>query len=242
MGDVAWWDPDEKTLRCVGCGERGDDREGPAEAHSVAGRSAQREADRRSQRREDRIRTAHPRIGGLLLAAFADPQSTRAWSEGAEGERKVGRQLDTMQADGVIVLHDRRIPGRRSNIDHVVVAPSGVWVVDTKRYRGKVERRDIGGWLHRVDRLYVAGRDRTVLVEQVLGASGVVAKAVDHGPVRPALCFVDGDWGLFTRPFEINGVLIAWPKALVTAIERPGEFGERVPEMADHLARAFPPA
>jgi hypothetical protein len=40
-----------------------------------------------------------------------------------------------------VVLHDRRIPGRRSNIDHLVIARSGVWVVDTKRYRGKVERR-----------------------------------------------------------------------------------------------------
>jgi len=242
VGDGAWWDSDEKTLRCLDCGDPEDDRQDPADTHGVAGGSAQREADRRSQRREDRIRAAHPRIGGLLLAAFADPQSTRAWSEGAEGERKVGRRLDTMQADGVIVLHDRRIPGRRSNIDHLVVAPSGVWVVDTKRYRGKVERRDIGGWFRRADRLYVAGRDRTVLVEQVLGARAVVAEAVDHGPVRPALCFVDGDWGLFTRPFEINGVLIGWPKALVAAIERPGEFADRVPEMADRLARAFPPA
>jgi hypothetical protein len=145
-----------------------------------------------------------------------------------------------MRAGGVIVLHDRRIPGRRSNIDHLVVAPSGVWVIDAKRYRGKVERRDVGGWLRRADRLFVAGRDRAVLVEQVLNAGAVVAEAVDDGLVRPALCFVDGDWGLFTRPFEINGVLIAWPKALVSAIERPGGFGDRMPEMADRLARVFP--
>jgi hypothetical protein len=44
-----------------------------------------------------------------------------------------------------LVLHDRAIPGTRSNIDHIAVVPSGVWVIDTKQYRGRVQRRDRGG-------------------------------------------------------------------------------------------------
>jgi hypothetical protein len=59
---------------------------------------------------------------------------------------------------------------------------------------------------------------------------------------RPALCFVDGEWGLFSRPFDLNGVHITRPKALVTAIEQPGGLADRVPETAELLAQTFLPA
>ena len=45
-----------------------------------------------------------------------------------------------------MVLHDRAVPGGRANIDHIAVVPSGVWVIDTKHYRGRLEQRDLGGW------------------------------------------------------------------------------------------------
>jgi hypothetical protein len=48
----------------------------------TAGSSARREHERRSSRREERIRTAHPKLGGLILALSSDPQSTRAWAHG----------------------------------------------------------------------------------------------------------------------------------------------------------------
>jgi hypothetical protein len=40
-----------------------------------------------------------------------------------------------------VVLHDREVPGTRANIDHLVVAGDGVWVVDTKRWAGVCDRR-----------------------------------------------------------------------------------------------------
>lgn len=33
-------------------------------------------------------------------------------------------------------VHDRRIPGSRANIDHIAVAATGVWVIDTKNATG----------------------------------------------------------------------------------------------------------
>jgi len=39
------------------------------------------------------------------------------------------------------ILHDRRIPGSRANIDHIVVAPSGVWIIDAKRYSDQLVQR-----------------------------------------------------------------------------------------------------
>jgi nuclease-like protein len=31
-----------------------------------------------------------------------------------------------------------RVSTSRANIDHIAIAPSGVWVIDSKRYKGRV--------------------------------------------------------------------------------------------------------
>jgi hypothetical protein len=35
-------------------------------------------------------------------------------------------------------LHDLAVPGSRANIDHLVIGPTGLWVVDSKAFRGRV--------------------------------------------------------------------------------------------------------
>ncbi|MBC7596691.1 MAG: NERD domain-containing protein [Kineosporiaceae bacterium] len=89
----------------------------------VAGASARREHDRRSQGRERRIRQSQPMWGGLILALTDDPQTTKAWAVGAEEEERLGRRLDNLAGENIRVLHDRRIPRTRANLDHIVVAP-----------------------------------------------------------------------------------------------------------------------
>jgi hypothetical protein len=102
-----------------------------------AGASAQREYERRKSKREQRVRTAHPRIGGFLLAVTDDPQSTKAWATGAAGEMVLGRRLDGLANETTFVLHDRRIPPKKANIDHIVISASGVFVIDAKKYNGR---------------------------------------------------------------------------------------------------------
>jgi len=36
-----------------------------------------------------------------------------------------------------VALHDRKVPGTRANIDHLVITPWDVWTIDAKRYVGK---------------------------------------------------------------------------------------------------------
>jgi hypothetical protein len=48
----------------------------------------------------------------------------------------VGLSLSRAVGRVGLVLHDRSVPGTRSNIDHLAVVPSGVWVIDTKHYAG----------------------------------------------------------------------------------------------------------
>lgn len=214
----------------------------------IAGGSALREYERRSAAREERVRAEHPRIGGLLLAMFDDPQSTRAWASGAMGEQRLGEMLAKVTGPTLRILHDRRIPGSRANIDHIVVCPAGVFVVDAKRYRDKrPELRVEGGWLRpRVETLLVGGRDRTSLVDGVLKQVGLVVGALADelgAPVRGVLCFVDGDWPLIGGAFSTRDVDVVWPRKLAAMLATPGPLDETaIAALHQRLARAFPPA
>ena len=53
--------------------------------------------------------------------------------DGLVAERVTGMQLNRLVAKGCIVLHD--IPAEVGNIDHVVIAPQGVFAVETKSFR-----------------------------------------------------------------------------------------------------------
>ncbi len=69
-------------------------------------------------------------------------RSADLWERGAQGEVEVARALESLP-DGWVVLHDLAWPGRpRANLDHVVIGPGGVFVVDAKNWSGRLEVRD----------------------------------------------------------------------------------------------------
>lgn len=49
-----------------------------------------------------------------------------------DGEKTVGQLLGTSRKPGWHVLHD--LPGRGFNVDHVLIAPQGVFVIETKTF------------------------------------------------------------------------------------------------------------
>lgn len=75
---------------------------------------------------------------GAAKTFWGPRQVTEAWRRGAEGEEAVGRYLDSLAGNGNFVLHDRRIANSRANIDHLLIGPGGVHVIDTKNYTGRV--------------------------------------------------------------------------------------------------------
>ena len=266
-GRRAAWNRSTRTvlcLQCAGAGAASDagrpdvdrpDVSGPASPPAEpapidlgrAGASAQAEFDRRHDRREAAVRTAHPRIGGLILALTDDPQSSRAWASGAVGERRFAAAMDGL-GQTVIALHDRRIPRSRANIDHVVVGPSGVFVVDAKRYQdASVDVRRSGGLFGTArEQLMVAGRDRTKLVAAMGWQLDAVRAALGDGPgfaavpVVAALCFIDGRFPLFGTlrmgPVEITGL-----RGLADLVARHGPLDAAARErVARHLADRLP--
>lgn len=87
-----------------------------------AGGSAGREADRARQVEQRLQRKARS-------AGFAADR----WERGAEGERRTAEALSTLEGRGWRVLHDRRAPNG-GNVDHVVIGPPGIAIVDAKNW------------------------------------------------------------------------------------------------------------
>ena len=209
----------------------------------TAGASAHREHERRRANRERRVREKHPRIGEALLALSDDPTHKTVWARGARGEEHVAKFLAKYLNEDVLVLHDRRIPGTRANIDHIAVAPSGVWVIDSKRYKGTVA---ISKPLFGKAKLTINGRDKTKLVDglamQVALVEAVMPELAPGVAVRGALCFVDADLPMLGK-LSFNGYSLLYPKALAKRINQSGPVGaERVRALAGALAHRFPSA
>ena len=222
--------------------------EASALERGVAGRSAQREHDRRRVARERRVREEHPVIGGALLAVFGDPQHTRAWGSGAEGERAVARRLDALDDRGVIALHDRRVPGSSANIDHIAVGPSGIYVIDAKyRETGRAQLRRPGSIFRpKPPQLWVGGRNCTKLVANMAKQVDVVKFVLPEElrpQVRAILALVNVDWGIFPTAFEIGEFLVAWPKEVARVVSRAGPLSAaEVRSTAGQLADRLKPA
>jgi hypothetical protein len=64
-----------------------------------------------------------------LVATSAELDKLRL---GFDAEVAVGQELDQLMRDGAAVFHD--MPADKFNIDHVVIAPQGVFAVETKGY------------------------------------------------------------------------------------------------------------
>jgi hypothetical protein len=84
---------------------------------------------------------------GLVAAAlvswrlrFRPSEQARTWQRGAHGERHTARLLDRLTRDGYVVFHDLAVPGSPANVDHLVIGPSGVFVIDSKQWSGSVQQ------------------------------------------------------------------------------------------------------
>lgn len=243
-----------KTVRCVECPTK---VQGVAELHQVkalavdappeevgiAGSSARREYERRKAKDEEELRQKWGKLGGIAVALSDEKLSTKAWAKGAIGEERLGARLDSLVSASFAVLHDRRIPGTKANIDHIAITPAGIWVIDAKRYKGRPELKIEGGILRpRAEKVMVGRRDCTKLVDGVLKQVDLVREVVDDLPVTGALCFVEADWPLIGGAFATRGVHVLWPTRLAKFLSETGEGVVDVASVREDLASRFKPA
>jgi hypothetical protein len=215
-----------------------------------AGASGRREHERRKAQREAEVNERHPRIGNVLLRLQDAPSHERAWATGSEGEEELGASLDK-NCPEVLVLHDRRMPRSQANIDHLAVSPSGVHVIDAKRYRGKiVVKKPLFG----PERLLIAGRDQTRLIDGLERQVGAVQSVLERVgvpdvPVHACLCFLNPEGWLAAsdlpifRTLGVRGFPLYIPRKLVKRLKQPGELdATAIRSLAESLVTALPAA
>lgn len=198
----------------------------------MAGESA-REVSKRSREKAER------------LLRHAD-----MYERGAVGEEQTAAVLSALPP-GWTVLHDVRWPGRRfANIDHIVIGPAGIFVIDSKNWSGQV--------LVAGSTLRQNGRSRETTVaacaDSALAVSELVPDLADA--VVPVICFVRAEpvsgWArdvmvcstanlvhmLMTRPIQLP------PEQMWTAARRLNaqldEAGRRAPVRTRSPRREVP--
>jgi hypothetical protein len=174
----------------------------------------------------------------MMSALFAMPNSVTAWQTGAAGEVKTGLLLEPLEAEGFRILHDRKIPRSRANIDHIVIGPPGIFVVETKSYSGSLQIRG--------DEVFVAGRRKNAWVDEVgreaAAVVGVLAEELAaHGwTVTPVIVVHRADLPWFKS--RVRGVLVVSGKDLVSRLRKaapvltPGDV-ERLSALGDARLR-----
>jgi hypothetical protein len=116
---------------------------------------------------------------GLAVAAlvgwrlrFRPSEQARTWQRGAHGERRTARLLDRLTCDGYVVFHDLAVPGSDANVDHLVIGPTGLFVIDSKQWTGSVHQSGDGLAWHNhypLDRTLAMVRWEAMAVGRLLG-------------------------------------------------------------------------
>ncbi len=132
----------------------------------------------------EQSRLAAERVARLKRQLDQAERATKAWDAGAAGERVVADKLSELVPRGWYVLHDVHWPGRpKANLDHVLVGPGGVVVVDAKNWTGEVRVASGVLWQGRYA--------RTQAVEGALAQCASVASVLSpphRRLVRPLIC------------------------------------------------------
>jgi hypothetical protein len=165
-----------------------------------------------------------PRLGLVLsvLAAgaagwglrFRPSPAARAWRRGAVGERRTARRLAPLERHGWAVLHDLAIPRSQANIDHLVIGPGGVFVIDSKQYRGRLQLDGSGRLWH----------GRYPLAPAL--------RAVSFEADQAALVLTDPDV-VVVPVMAVHGVQVPWGKVVMNGV--PVVAARRLPRMLRQL-------
>jgi Nuclease-related domain len=185
-----------------------------------------------------------PRLG-LIVAAlvaivagwglrFQPSPDAVAWRRGAAGERCTARRLAGLERHGWAVLHDLALPGSRANLDHLAIGPGGVFVIDSKQYRGQLQLDPTGRLWH--GRFPLSPALRAVSFEADQAALVLTDPDVVVVPVM-AIHGTQVPWGKVV----MDGVPVVPARRLPSMLrELPAVLGpERVAAMADQARLRF---
>jgi hypothetical protein len=143
-----------------------------------------------------------------------------------------------LERQGYQVFHDLAIPGSAANVDHLVVGPTGVFVIDSKRYRGHLH--------YSAGRLWYGRRPLDRTLDILWWEATQVAETLGFGPdlhVYPVLCvhIARLPW---LRELLVDGIPVLDAAALRPALQvtRQSLASEQVELVASQVRAGFQPA
>jgi Nuclease-related domain len=131
----------------------------------------------------DGVRSPAGLIAGRRRLRFRPSEQARTWQRGAHGERRTARLLRRLARDGFVIFHDLAAPGSDANLDHLVIGPTGLFMIDSKQWTGQVYQTTDGlAWHnhHRLDRTLETVRWEAQAISRLLGTRAAALLCV-HG-------------------------------------------------------------
>lgn len=156
-------------------------------------------------------------------------QDARKWERGAQGERQIASVLAGLP-DDYVVFHDLQLPGSKANVDHLVVAPHGVFAIDTKNFSNPVTRGRGRG----ADKLWT-GR-QPIRFDACKWEASTTAALIGVD-VTPTMCIIAPS--LPEPVFDFDEVSICDPKCLLASITNPGPEAIDVGLVAEKVKTVF---
>ncbi|MBN2161866.1 MAG: NERD domain-containing protein [Pontiellaceae bacterium] len=152
-------------------------------------------------------------VATAVLLAWGDRRLGN-YLKGAKGEEWVAHELAFLSAE-YTVFNGLRLGGGKQNFDHIIVGPGGVFVVETKNWKGSVEFRD--------GKLFAGGKEpsRPPLRQVKAATAELVAYVDDAGgselPVHSVLCFLGTR--LPEEVMNVNGVVVCSGTRLLEVLQ-----------------------
>ena len=148
-------------------------------------------------------------VAAAILLAWGDRRLGN-FLKGAKGEEWVAHELAFLSSE-YTVFNGLRLSGGKENFDHIIVGPAGVFIVETKNWKGSVEFRD--------GKLYAGGKEPSrPPLKQVKAATAELVSFIDDAgcgevPVHSVLCFLGTQ--LPEEVMNVNGVVVCKGERLI---------------------------
>lgn len=161
-------------------------------------------------------------VGVLLFLVAVAAAVVLAWGDrrlghflkGAIGEEWVAHELSFLGSE-YTVFNGLRFGGGKQNLDHVIVGPAGIFVVETKNWKGSVEFRE--------GKLFAGGKEpsRPPLSQVKTATAELVSYLESVGcgslPAHSVLCFLETE--LPEEIMNVSGVVVCSGTRLVEVLQ-----------------------
>ena len=141
----------------------------------------------------------------------------RVYSGGWAGEKQVTKLLGSKLSDDYLLLNDLRLRSGGGDIDHIVLGPNGIFVLETKNWSGDVTCH--GDKWQRAGKRSFKGSPSL----QVKRNAARVKQAVDASPSLRAL----GIW--------VEGIVVFTNKHATLHLNNPTVTVVRLPQLPSHI-------